>query len=55
MGQKHSIFVCRDSGEYNSFITKIACSEVPSGFDPCYTTGSVILEAVLQVQRKLAR
>ena len=36
MGQKHSIFVCRASGASNSFITKIACSEVPSDFDPCF-------------------
>ena len=38
-GQKHSIFVCRASGAFNSFLTKIACSEVPSGFEPCPAPG----------------
>ena len=41
MGQKHSIFVCRASGAFNSFITKIACSEAPSGFEPRYVTVSI--------------
>ena len=41
VGQKHSIFVCRASGAFNSFITKIACSEVPSGFEPRYVTVSI--------------
>ena len=40
VGQKHSIFVCRDSGAFNSFLTKIACSAVPRGFVPRYATGS---------------
>ena len=38
--QKHSIFVCRASGAFNSFLTKIACSEVPSDFVTHSPTGS---------------
>ena len=40
--QKHSIFVCRTSGAFYSFLTKIACSEVPSGFVPGFATVSQI-------------
>ena len=40
MEQKHSIFVCRASGAFYSFLTKIACSEVPSGFVLYFATGS---------------
>ncbi len=45
MCQKHSIFVCRDSGAFNSFLTKIACSALWRGFGTCFVTGSFFFTA----------
>ena len=43
MEQKNSIFVCRASGAFYSFLTKIACSALWRGFRPCFATGNMFL------------